>query len=401
MQKMAMSWLVYRLTNSEFLLGLVAFLSLFPIFALTPLVGVLADRVNRHHALVMTQTCAMIQAFILSFLVLSGLVHISHIMILATFSGIIDAFDVTIRQSFTVQMIERKEDLGNAIALNSAMFNGARLVGPALAGLLISLVGEGLCFLGNGLSYLAVIAALLMMKISPADGNGVHKKIVQELKEGIKYSLNFMPIRSVLTLLALAGITGLPYMVLMPVFAKQVLHGGADTLGFLMGSAGCGALIGAIFLASRPSVAGLETVVAFMSGLFGLGLVGFSQSSAQWLSMLLLMFTGFTMLVFLSSSNAILQTIVDEDKRGRVISFYVMCVLGVAPFGSLLAGAAADWLGAPETVFFGGLCCLAGTLFFSLKLRTIKKIIRPIYIEKGIITEAAPGLEAPANLPKL
>jgi MFS family permease len=400
MQRVAMSWLVYHLTSSEFLLGLVSFLGLIPVFVLSPFAGVLADRFHRLNLLIATQALAMLQALLLAVLVMTGLIRIGHLMVLASILGLINAFDTPIRQAFTAELVEKKEDLGNAIALNSAMFNGARIVGPTLAGLLIALFGEGFCFLLNGISYLAVLTALLRMKIPPAV-KMVHKqKLLKGLKEGFFYSFGFAPIKAVLFLLMAVSIMGMPYMVLMPVFAKDILHGGSHTLGFLMGAAGGGALCGAIYLAQRKTVAGLEGVIPLMTGLFSLGLIGFALSRHQWLSLLLLLIAGFGLMVQMASCNTILQTIVDDDKRGRVMSLYVMCVMGTTPIGSLLAGAAASRLGAPETLMIGGGCCLAGALLFMLKLQSIREIIRPIYIEKGVIAEVALGLQAAAQWPK-
>jgi MFS family permease len=400
MQRVAMSWMVYRLTSSEFLLGLVSFLGLIPVFLFSPFAGVLADRFHRLHLLIATQVLAMLQAFLLALLVITGHIRIGHVMVLAGLLGMINAFDTPIRQAFTTEMIEKKEDLGNAIALNSAMFNVARLLGPTIAGLLIAVVGEGFCFMLNAVSYLAVVAALLLMRIPPTEKKQQDQKLLKGLKEGFSYSFGFAPIRAVLFLLLAVSIMGMPYMVLMPVFAKDVLHKGSHTFGFLMSAAGGGALCGAIYLAQRKTVAGLERVIPLMTGLFSLGLIGFALARHEWLSLLFLWFVGFGLMVQMASSNTILQTIVDEDKRGRVMSFYVMCVMGATPIGSLLAGAVADRLGTPETLFIGACCCLAGALLFMRKLPAIRKIIRPIYIEKGIISEVAFGLQAANQWPR-
>jgi len=400
MQRVAMSWLVYHLTASEFLLGLVSFLGLIPVFVLSPFAGVLADRIHRLHLLIATQALAMLQALLLAVLVMTGHIRIGHVMVLAAFLGLINSFDTPIRQAFTAEMIEKKEDLGNAIALNSALFNGARLVGPTLAGLLIAVFGEGLCFLLNGLSYLAVIWALLLMRLPLTKKKVQKQKMLTGLKEGFFYSFGFAPIRAVLFLLIAVSIMGMPYMVLMPVFAKDILHGGSHTYGFLMAAAGAGALCGAAYLAQRKTVAGLERVIPLMTGLFSLGLIGFALSRYQWLSMLLLLVTGFGLMVQMASSNTILQTIADDDKRGRVMSFYVMCVMGTIPIGSLLAGAVAERLGTPETLLLGGFGSLASALLFMRKLPAIRKIIRPVYIEKGIISEVALGLQAATQWPK-
>ena len=400
MQRVAMSWLVYRLTSSEFLLGLVSFLGLIPVFVLSPFGGVMADRFHRLHLLIATQVLAMLQALLLALLVATGHIRIGHVMVLATFLGIINAFDTPIRQAFTVEMVEKKEDLANAIALNSAIFNSARLLGPTIAGLLIAAFGEGFCFMLNGISYLAVIAALLLMKIPPAMKKAKKQKLIKGFKEGFSYSFGFAPIRAVLFLLLAVSILGMPYMVLMPVFAKDILHKGSHTFGFLMGATGGGALCGAIYLAQRKTVAGLERVIPLATGLFSLGLIGFALSRQEWLSLPLLLIVGFGLMVQMASSNTILQTIVDDDKRGRVMSFYVMCVMGSMPVGSLLAGLVADRLGTPETLLIGGVCCLASAVLFMRKLPAIREIIRPMYIEKGIISEMAFGLQAATHLPR-
>jgi len=400
MQRVAMSWMVYRLTSSEFLLGLVSFLGLIPVFVLSPFAGVMADRFHRLHLLIATQVLAMLQALLLALLVMTGHLRIGHVMVLAAFLGLINAFDTPIRQAFTAEMIEKKEDLGNAIALNSAMFNGARLLGPTIAGLMIAVFGEGLCFMLNGLSYLAVIAALLLMRIPPAMKKVKKQRLIKGFKEGFSYSFSFAPIRAVLFLLLAVSILGMPYMVLMPVFAKDILHKGSHTFGFLMGATGGGALCGAIYLAQRQTVANLERVIPLATGMFSLALIGFAMSRHEWLSLLLLLIVGFGLMVQMASSNTILQTIVDDDKRGRVMSFYVMCVMGATPMGSLLAGFVADRLGTPGTLLLGGICCLASALLFMRKLPAIKETIRPIYIEKGIISEMAFSLQAANHLPR-
>jgi len=400
MQRVAMSWLVYHLTSSEFLLGLVSFLGLIPVFVLSPFAGVLADRFHRLHLLIATQVLAMLQAFLLTVLVMTGLIRIGHIMALATLLGLINSFDTPIRQAFTAELVEKKADLGNAIALNSAMFNSARMVGPTIAGLLIAAFGEGFCFLLNALSYLAVIAALLRMRIPSTAEKKQKQKLLKGLEEGFSYSFGFAPIRSVLLLLMAVSMMGMPYIVLMPVFAKDILLGGSETLGFLMGAAGAGALCGAVYLAQRKTVVGLERVIPLMTGLFSLGLIGFALSRHQWLSLTLLLIAGFGLMVQMASSNSILQTIVDDDKRGRVMSFYVMCVMGTTPIGSLLAGVVADRLGAPQTLLIGGICCLAGALLFMRKLPALRETIRPIYVEKGIISEMALGLQAATHWPR-
>ncbi|MBI4846149.1 MAG: MFS transporter [Candidatus Omnitrophica bacterium] len=394
MQQVAISWLVYRLTNSPFLLGVVGFIGQIPTFLCTPFAAVIANRHSRRGMLIITQSLAMMEAVILSVLVLSGHVRVWHLIALSAFLGIVHSFDIPIRQAFTVEMVDDREHLGNAIALNSSMVNAARLVGPSIAGILIASVGEGACFLINAISYLTVIASLLAMTSAPMRIKPPAKHIFHELKEGISYAFNFPPIKIILLLLALVSLMGVPYQVLLPVFAKDIFHGGPHTLGFLVAMSGMGALAGAVFLAARKSVIGLSRIIAWAAGIFGLGIIGFSLSRILWVSMAILFFTGFGMMVNMASSNTILQTIVDEDKRGRVMSFYTMSFMGMAPFGSLLSGLLADKIGTPNTLLFGGTCCIAGALIFAAKLPLIREKIRPIYRQKGIIPEVAKGIQS-------
>jgi MFS family permease len=390
MQQIAMSWLAYRLTGSALLLGVVGFTSRIPTFLLASLAGVLADRWNRHRILVITQTLSMIQAMILAILVLTETVAVWHIISLSLLLGLINALDIPARQSFVVDMIEKKEDLGNAIALNSSIVNGARLIGPSVAGVLIATLGEGMCFLLNGLSFIAVIMALLAMKIAPKQREKPSSQVFQGLKEGFSYAFGFAPIRSVLLLLALVSLMGMPYTVLMPIFAEKILHGGPQALGFLMGATGVGAMAGSIYLASRKSILGLGKIIVISANLFGIGLIAFSLSHLFWLSLLFMLLTGFGMMVQMASSNTVLQTIVEEDKRGRVMSFYTMAFMGMVPFGSLLAGGLANKIGAPNTVMMGGVACILGSAMFAKKLPSLRKIARPIYVEKGIVSEELP-----------
>ena len=368
MQRIALAWLVYRLTNSAFLLGLVGFSGQIPTFLFASFAGVLVDRWNRHRMLVVTQVLSMAQAFTLSLLILTGTVRVWHIVVLSLLLGIVNAFDIPARQSFVVEMVEGKEDLGNAIALNSSMVNAARLLGPSMAGILIAAVGEGTCFLINGLSYLAVVVALLAMRTRPRDSKQRNSWIRQELRDGFIYTFGFAPIRAILLLLALVSLMGMPYVVLMPVFAKDVLHGGPHALGFLMGASGVGALVGALYLASKKSVLGLGRLIPVTASVFGAGLVAFSLSHVLVLSLLLMLVVGFGQMVQMASSNTILQTIVEDDKRGRVMSFYTMAFMGMAPFGSLFAGTLASKIGAPNTLMIGGIACLFGSVFFALSL---------------------------------
>jgi MFS family permease len=398
MQQVALGWLVYRLTDSAFLLGLVGFSSQIPTFILASFAGVLADRYNKHKIIIATQTLAMLQAFILAFLTLTGTIQIWQILLLSLFSGLINAFDMPTRQSFVIEMVDDRNDLPNAIALNSSMFNAARLIGPTLAGFLITALGEGLCFLINAISYIAVIAALSLMNISPKVNNQKKEKVLEGMKEGIRYAYNFKPIRALLLLIALVSLTGMPYAVLMPVFAKDILQGNAHTLGFLFGAVGCGALIGAIYLASRKSVLGLGRWIAIATSVFSLGLLFFSFSRNIYLSVGLMLFTGFGMMMQMASTNTLLQTLVDDDKRGRVMSLYVMAFMGTAPFGSFMAGTLASTIGAPLTVLSSGIICLTGAFIFYRNLPSLRKHIRPIYIQKGILPEVSTGLQSTTHL---
>ena len=392
-----MGWLIYRVTGSAFLLGFVGFISQIPAAVISPFGGVLADRWNLHRMVIVTQVFAMIQAGILAALVLSGHIQVWHIIALSALLGIITAFDIPARQSFIVHMVENREDLSNAIALNSAMFNGARLVGPSLAGVLVAAVGEGWCFLLNALSYIAVLIALLAMRLAPANPRGRDKKVLAELKEGLAYAARSPFIRGLLVLLSLVSLVGMPYATLMPIFAKDILKGGPDTLGFLMAASGVGALVGAVYLAARHSVVGLERWIAAGPILFGIGLILFARSQTLWVSLCVLTVTGFAMMVQMASSNTLLQTVVDDDKRGRVMSFYTMAFMGTAPIGSLLAGSLAHRLGAPDTVVLCGALSIAGGVIFTLLLPTILRTIHPVYVRLGIITDDPSQAEAEAE----
>lgn len=385
-----MNWLVYRLTDSALLLGIVGFTSRIPTFVIAPFGGVFADRWNRHRMLVATQTLSMIQALIFAVLVLTNLIQVWHVVLLSLFLGLINALDIPIRQSFVVDMIERREDLGNAIALNSSMVNGARLLGPSIAGILIATLGEGLCFLLNGLSFIAVIWALLAMQITQQKEVRQRSQLIHGLKEGFSYAFGFVPIRSLLLLLALVSLMGVPYTVLMPIFAEKILHGGPQALGFLLGAAGVGALAGSLYLASRKTVLGLGRVVVVATLIFGLGLIAFSFSRVFWLSLISMVFTGSGMMVQMASTNTILQTLVEEDKRGRVMSLYTMAFMGMVPFGSLLAGTLADRIGAPGTIMIGGIACILGSFLFARKLPLLREMARPIYVRKRILPEDPP-----------
>ncbi len=369
MQQVAVSWLIYRLTGSVFLLGLYGFLNQIPSFFLGPVAGVLADRWNRHTLLFITQALSMVQAFTLAVLTLTETVAVGQVMTLGFCLGLINALDHPVRQSFVVDMVESKEDLPNAIALNSTIFNGARLVGPAVAGGLIVVVGEGMCFLINALSYGAVLAALGAMRVRPVTKMGLEAAhFWQRLWEGFNYAFGSVPIRSILMLLGVISLAGLPFTQLMPVFATDVLEGGAPTLGYLMSALGLGALMGAFYMAARPDVEGLGRVLLFAAVLFSGGLMAFAWSHHLWLSLMMLVATGFGMLLYTSSSNTLLQTLVDNDKRGRVMSLYAMALLGMAPMGSLLHGELAEMIGAPGTLTLGGAIGVVGALVFGPRL---------------------------------
>jgi MFS family permease len=385
MTRIATAWLVYRLTGSALLLGFVSFAGQIPTFLLAPFAGVLVDRINRRNLLVWTQVLAGVQSLVMAALTLAKVITIHEIIALSAFQGIINAFDMPGRQSFLVQMVEDKKDLGNAIALNSSMVNMARLIGPALAGIVIAAVGEGYCFAIDGFSYIAVVVSLLMMRVPASTVQRAAASMLHQLKEGWSYVTTFRPIRTILTLFALNSLMGMPFIVLMPIFASQVLHGGPHTLGYLMGASGVGALVSAISLALRKSVRGLTTMIQISAFLFGSGLILFGLSHHLVLSLLLMLVVGFGMMQGLAASNTVIQTLVPEDKRGRVMSFYTMAFVGMAPFGSLLAGFLAHRFGAPHAVMITGSFCIAGSIWFTTQLKSVRAVMRPIYIEMGII----------------
>jgi MFS family permease len=385
MTRLATSWLVYRLTGSALLLGVVGFAGQIPTFLVAPFAGVWVDRLDRRRVLVITQILAMLQSLALAVLTLTRHITIHEIIWLSAFQGLINAFDMPARQAFLVQMVDDKQDLGNAIALNSSMVNLARLVGPSLAGAVIAVSGEGYCFLIDGLSYLAVIASLLAMRLQPGAAKRTSDSMLVQLKEGWAYVSGFAPVRTILLLFALVSLMGWPFTVLMPIFAGTILHGGPHTLGFLMGAVGIGALVSAISLALRKTVLGLGKMIPVSTAVFGAGLILFGLSQTLWLSLLLMLVCGFGMMQQMAASNTIIQTIVDDSKRGRVMSFYAVAFVGMAPFGSLLAGTLAHAIGAPRTVMLSGVCCVAGAAWFAAQLKTVRKLIRPIYMDLGIL----------------
>jgi MFS family permease len=397
MTRVATSWLVYRLTKSSLLLGTVGFAGQIPTFLLAPLAGVIVDRIDRRKVLVWTQTLAMAQSLMLAWLTLSHRINIAEVLVLSATQGIINAFDMPARQSFMIRMVEDRADLSNAIAINSSMVNTARLVGPSLAGLLIAATNEGWCFLVDGVSYIAVIASLLMMRIQHEQLEHAGTTMVEQLRQGWDYVVSSLPIRSILLLFALISLMGWPFMVLMPIFAAQVLHGGPHTLGFLMGAVGVGSLVSALSLVVRRSVRGLLKVIPIGAAVFGAGLVAFGLSRTLWFSIPMMFVTGFGMMQGVTSSNTILQTLVDEKMRGRVMSYYTMAFVGMAPFGSLLAGALAHAIGAPRTVIISGVACILGSVWFWSRMPAIRDDMRPIYERLGIVPRTEVAIEEAAE----
>lgn len=385
MMRMATSWLVYRLTGSALLLGIVGFASQIVPFLLQPLAGAWVERIDRQKLLVWTQVAAAVQSFMLAGLTLGHIITIWEVIALSALQGLVNAFDVPGRNSFFIQMIEDRNDLGNAIALNSTMVNGARLLGPALAGVTIGVVGEGGCFLIDGISYVAVVISLLMMKIKPVEVAHTADNLFRQMREGWDYVRSFSPMRTILVLFSIVSLMGYPHMVLLPIFAGQVFHGGPHTLGWLTAASGLGALISALSLAFRKSVVGLTRMIQISSATLGLALILFGFSHQFILSLLLMGFAGFGMMQSASASNTVIQTLVPEDKRARVISYYAMAYFGSAPIGSLLAGALAQKIGASNTIIITGTFCLLGSLWFSLQMPKIRTVMCPIYQEMGLL----------------
>jgi MFS family permease len=382
MQSVAQAWLVYRLSGSALLLGAVGFSSQFPVFLVAPIGGITADRVNRQRLVIATQTASMILAGILAWLTLSHRVQVWQIFVLAASLGVVNAFDIPGRQAFLVDMVG-KEDLMNAIALNSSMFNGARVIGPAVAGILVSRIGEGWCFGANALSYIAVIVGLLLMHVHCPRLAGVGSPI-EDMVEGFRWVWQTRIIRTLLILLALVSLVGMPYTVLMPIFADKILHGGARGLGILMGATGVGALFGALTLAAKTGVKGLGRWVTITCAMFGISLVLFSFSKLFWLSVVLLFPAGYSMMLQMACSNTLIQTMVPNDLRGRVMALYSMAFMGLAPFGALFGGALAHRVGAPITVAIGGVACVMGAIWFWRMLPTMRIEARRLIIAQGL-----------------
>ena len=391
MQSVAQAWLVYRLTGSSFLLGLVGFCGHIPVFLMAPLGGMLADRRSRHRIVIATQSSAMTLAVILAALTLLGHIKVWEILVLATLLGVVNAFDIPARQAFVVDMIHPK-DLINAIALNSSMVNSARMIGPAVAGLTVAAVGEGWCFFANGVSYIAVIIGLLMMKITPRPRKSGHSG-VKSVVEGFRWVAHTGPIRALLLLLGVVSLTGMPYMVLMPIFADRILHSGARGLGMLMAASGLGALSGTLVLASKRGVRGLGRWITFAASGFGMTLILFSLSRSFLLSLVFLFPAGFCMMIEMASSNTLIQTMVPDELRGRAMAVYSMMFMGMAPFGALFAGTVAQHLGAPRTVAMGGVVCLVGGAIFGWAWRSLRPEAREL-----ILAQAMAGGEPPEEM---
>jgi MFS family permease len=383
--RVATSWLVYRLTGSALLLGVVSFCGQIPTMLLAPFAGVLVDRWDRHRLLVVTQILSMLQTLALALATLGHVITVPWLLGLQVVQGLINAFDTPARQAFVVEMVEDRADLPNAIALNSAMVNGSRIIGPSIGGALIAAVGEGWCFLADAISYIFVVASLLLMRVRTAPERRVEARVLKELREGFYYVRASLPIRTALIVLAIVSTMAMPYTVLMPAFVHDVLHGGPSTLGLLMTASGAGALAGGVYLASRTSVVGLGRVVMYATLAFGTGLIAFSLAGNLWLAVAALPVVGAGFMVQMAATNTVLQTLVDDRLRGRVMAFYTMAFFGTAPIGSLLAGAAAARFGSPTTIAAGGVVSIASGLWLASRLPALRAIVRPIYVERGIL----------------
>jgi len=395
MDQVAESWLVYRLTGSSLLLGTVAFAGQIPVFLLAPIGGAVADRFNRRTILVMTQSAMMVLALTLAALTLTHVVQVWHVILLAALMGVVNAFDIPARQAFVVDMVARG-DLINAIALNSSMFNGARVIGPAIAGIVVAVIGEGWCFFANGVSFIAVITGLLMMKdLRPR--HAIEGSALQNIIEGFRFVAHTGPIRALMLLLGLVSFTAMPYAVLMPIFADQILHGGATALGVLMGASGLGALGGAVTLAMRKSVRGLGKWIAIACSSFGVCLILFAFSRVMWLSVALLIPTGFSVMLQMASSNTLIQSMVPDRLRGRAMAVYSMMFMGMAPLGALLAGSVAHAMGAPLTVAMGGLISIIGGVIFGLRWSAHRPVARELIVAQQV-TGGAPAQEITARV---
>jgi len=374
-QQVALSWLIYSLTKSPLLMGAIMFAGSIPSLAVSPFAGVFIDRIDKYKVLIILQILFMVEAFAVAILTLTGAIQVWHIVVLIVLMGLTSAFDMPLRQAFVVQLIDSSEDLGNAISLNSSCFNLARMIGPAIAGVLIASFGEGICFLLNALSYIAVIYALLLMKIKTKKSSAkTEKNVLNELREGFKYAFDSIPIRNIIIFIAVTSLIGMSFPVLMPIFAKEILHGNAQTLGLLMSASGVGSLFGALYLAGRKSALGLEKWIFASSLLFGFGLVTLAFTNNVLISMALLFIVGFGMVVIIAACNTMIQDLVTDDKRGRIMSLYTMAFMGTAPVGSLCGGAVAEKIGVPHTFLLIGLTMLVAAIIFSTKLKYFREV---------------------------
>jgi MFS family permease len=394
MQQVAVGWLVYRLTDSPLLLGLVGFASQAPVFLLAPVAGELADRLSRRRIVIITQALAMIQALVLGTLIVTGLIEVWQLIVLSALLGAITGFDIPARQAFLLEMIGDRDDLPNAIALNSSIFNGARLIGPAVAGFAIAGLGEGIVVLVNGVTYVAVLASLFAMRLPPPPPAVARGAALKRMREGFRYAFGFPPIRAILGLVSTVSLFAVPFTVLLPIVATESLGGGPRTLGLLMSASGLGALAGALTLASRSSVLGLGRVIVSGAVMFGGALVFFAFSTRLAFALPMLAIAGFGMMTQMAASNTVLQTIVDDDKRGRVMSIYSMAFIGTAPLGALVAGALAARFGAPITIAVGGVAAILAALYFGAGLPRLRSFVTPIYTRLGILPEVARGIQA-------
>ena len=393
MQQIAMSWLAFRLTGSVFLLATVTFMAQIPILVATPYMSVFVDRFDRRKLLMLTQSLSMLQALLMAVLTLTGLIQVWHIMILSLLIGLINALDNPTRQSFYPSLVPR-DKLSNAIALNSAVINGSRLIGPAVGGVLIGLLGEGICFLLNGISYIAVIIALLMMRVMPQRGKGVKQKVWEDMRDGFQYVVGNIPIRTLLLLMSVISFFGLPLMTFIPAYVKTILHGGSEMLGLLLSCIGVGSFIAALYLAARKSVLGLGKVVMLSGVLLGIGLSVMSFVSIPWVAAVLCLPIGFSVIAAVASINTLLQTLSREDKRGRVMGYMAMAFTGMAPVGSIILGAFEEFVGLQVIILLSGICCFLASLIFEYYRPVVRKYARPIYIDKGIIKEIVVGIDS-------
>ncbi|HWB99853.1 MAG TPA: MFS transporter [Bryobacteraceae bacterium] len=398
MQSIAEAWLVYRLTGSSVLLGTISFANQIPVFLVAPLGGIVADRWSRRKIVIGTQAASMLLALTLSLLTLTGMIRVWHLFVLTALLGVVNSFDIPARQAFLSDMVGR-EDLMNAIALNSSMFNSARIVGPAVAGILVANIGEGWCFFANGVSYIAVIAGLLMMDVRRHIPVGSNGSMIAHVVEGFRFVIHNLPIHALLILLGILSLTGMPFAVLMPIFADQILHGGARGLGLLMGASGIGALCGALTLATRQSVRGLSRWVAMSAGAFGATLAVFALSRSFWFSCAVLIPVGFAMMIEMGSSNTLIQSMSPDHLRGRVMSVYSMMFMGMSPIGALLSGICAEKFGAPLTVAAGGVICIVAATVFGLNLPALRISARRLIVAQQLAGGDPPQEIVTAGIP--